>query len=251
MEPAVKSPIKPVAERLAFHYSDAPQRSPEWLDTKRGKIGASRLSDWLAVSKAKNSTGKPLKARLDYEKELMFERQFGVSFNVYVTDAMQDGIDFEDFARAEYEKITGNIALECGCWYNDFFVASPDRLVGDNGLIEIKIVKDNTFVDVLMDGVPDKHWKQIQGQLWATGREWCDYVCVNFTTRRVVIIRVLPDTEFHEYLAEAVQEELVTEPFSLTNVHELPDPTPDWARQASAAELDRSDSNTSNNDWSK
>jgi hypothetical protein len=88
-----------MTKKLTFEYSGAPQRSPEWLALKRGKIGSSKLVDWLAVSKAKNSLGKPLKARLDYEKELIFERTFGVSFNVWVSEAMQDGIDLEDFAR--------------------------------------------------------------------------------------------------------------------------------------------------------
>lgn len=238
---------------LEFHYDPAPQRSPEWLATKRGKIGASRLADWLAVSKAKTGAGKPLKARLDYEKELMFERQFGVSFNNFVSEAMQDGIDFEDFARKQYEQITGNKCEECGCWFNEYFAASPDRLVGDNGLIEIKIVRDNTFVDVLMDGVPDKHMKQMQGQLWATGRKWCDYVCVNFTTKKVAIIRVEPDKEFHEYLAMAVQEQLVVLPFSLHDIHDIKGDLPDWSREklseVSGAKVDHSDTNVSSRGW--
>lgn len=271
---------------LEFHYDPSPQRSPEWLAIKRGKIGTSRLGDWLAVSKSKTGPGKPLKARLDYEKELMFERQFGVSFNTYVTDAMQDGIDFEDFARKQYEIITDSKCVECGCWYNDFLVASPDRLVNNNtlkcvdcgklttpeeassrkfnteqcahcngelvfdeGSIEIKIVKDNTFTEVLMSGVPDKHWKQMQGQLWANKRVWCDYVCVNFTSKKLVIIRVYPDTEFHKYLELAVQEELVTEPFALTNVHDIVGELPDWSRNASAATVGRSDSNIRMNGW--
>lgn len=234
-----------IEAQLMFRYDDAPQRSPQWFENRRGKIGASRLVDWLAVSKAKATLGKPLKARLDYEKELMFERQFGVSFNNYVTDAMQDGIDLENFAAKEYEKQTGTHVQEVGCWYNGFFVASPDRAVGEDGLLEIKIVRDNTFVEVLMSGVPDKHWKQIQGQLWASGRKWCDYVCVNLTTKKVAIIRVEPDLEFHEYLAEAVQEELVTQPFALTNIHDIMSEIPDWSSgevaQISGAKIDRSD----------
>ena len=238
---------------LAFVYDAAPQRSPEWLETKRGKIGASRLEDWLAVSKQKNSIGKPLKARLDYEKELMFERQFGASFNNFVNDAMQDGIDFEDFGRKQYEQITGNHCEEVGCWGNDYFVASPDRTVGEDGLIEIKIVRDNTFVEVLMTGVPQKHWKQIQGQLWASGRKWCDYVCVNFTTKKVVIVRVEPDKEFHDYLVEAVQEKLVVEPFTLDTVHDIIGELPDWTRgelsAISGAQTDHSDTNVKRSSW--
>lgn len=232
---------------LTFHYSEAPQRSPEWLELRRGKIGASSLWRWLSVSKAKATMGKPLKERLDYEKELMFERQFGVSFQTWVSDAMQDGIDYEDFARKQYEQITGNTALECGAWYNDLFVASPDRTVGDDGLLEIKIVKDNTFTDILINGVPNKHMKQIQGQLWASGRAWCDYVAVNFNTKKVVIIRVEPDKEFHEYLAEAVQENLVTEPFALTNVHDVVGKLPDGIVLDSDSDVSKNDNNLG--DW--
>jgi hypothetical protein len=242
---------------MQFEYLGAPQRSPEWLAVKRGKIGASRLEDWLAVSKAKNGTGKPLKARLDYEKELMFERQFGVSFQTFVTDAMQDGIDYEDFARKQYEQITGSHCYEVGCWYNDYFVASPDRGVGngdddpaaatDDGLIEIKIVKDNTFTEVLMNGVPPKHWKQIQGQSWASKRPWCDYVCLNFNTKKLVIIRVLPDLEFHAYLELAVQEQLVTQPFALTNVHDVIGEIPSGMELG--ADISKSNSNVINRGW--
>lgn len=214
-----KSPAK-----MKFEYSGAPQRSPEWFKIRLGKVTASRLVDWLAVSKAKTGAGKPLKARLDYEKELMFERQFGTSFEMYVTSAMQDGIDYEDFARKQYEAQTGNICLEVGCWYNDYFVASPDRIVetkNESGLLEVKILRDNSFTEVLVSGVPDKHWKQIQGQLWASKLPWCDYVALNFNTKKFVVIRVLPDAEFHEWLELTVPEKLVTEEFALTNVHDI------------------------------
>lgn len=246
--------------KLDFVYSEAPQRSPEWLDVKRGRIGASRLSDWLATSKAKATMGKPLKARLDYEKELMFERQFGVSFNVWVSDAMQDGIDFENYAAEQFALETGYSLAEVGCWYNEYMAVSPDRLVfpgGANvadfdnaiGVLEIKIVKDNTFTEILMSGVPDKHMKQMQAQMWATGLKKGWYVALNFTTKRFVIIEVERDDEFIEYLAEAIQEELVTQPFSLDQVHEIKGELPDWSRDMSAANIDRSDSNVGNGGW--
>lgn len=245
---------------LEFQYSAAPQRSPEWLEIKRGRIGASRLGDWLSVSKAKNGAGKPLKARLDYEKELMFERQFGVSFEVWVSDAMQEGIDYEDFARKQFEQIKHKLAMECGCWYNSFIAVSPDRIVfpeGSNatdfdnaeGVLEIKIVKDNTFTEILMSGVPEKHMKQIQGQLWATKLKKAWYCAVNFNTKKVVILEVERDEEFIEYLAEAVQEELVTEPFSVKEVYDIIGEIPENIELG--ANIDRSDSNVNNNDWSK
>lgn len=233
--------------KLTFHYSDAPQRSPEWFALRRGKIGSSSLWRWLSVSKAKATVGKPLKERLDYEKELMFERQFDTSFEKYINSAMQDGIDFEDFARKQYEQITKNTCMEVGCWYNEYFVASPDRISGEDGLVEIKILKDNSFTEVLVSGVPEKHWQQIQGQLWSSGRQWCDYVAVNFNTRKVVIIRVLPDQEFHDYLELAVQETLVQEEFSLLEVHNIVGELPNGF--AVALEAGTIDSNRK--DWSK
>lgn len=237
---------------LTFTYSDAPQKSPEWLEVRRGKVSASNLWRWLSVSKAKNTPGKPLKERLDYEKELMFERQFNTNFEVWVSEAMQEGIDFEDFGRQQYEKIKGEKLIEVGAWYNDFFVASPDRKIADkNAGIEIKILKDNSFTEVLISGVPDKHYKQIQGQLWATGWDYVDYVAVNFNTKKVAIIRVEPDKELHEYLVESVQEKLVFEPFTLENVYDIVGELPEGSDGMGGAHLDRSDSNLGGGDWSR
>lgn len=213
---------------MKFEYDDTPQRTAVWLDNKRGKIGASSLWRWLSVSKSKATPGAPLKERLDYEKELMFERQFGVSFDRFVTPAMQDGIDYEDFARKQYEKITKNSVAECGCWYNDYFVASPDGLVGNDGLVEIKVLKDNSFTDVLTTGVIHKHYIQIQGQLWASGRKWCDYVAINLNTRKLKIIRIVPDPAFHAILEEAVVQPLSVIEFDASGVYDFADELPNW-----------------------
>lgn len=209
---------------MKFEYSPDFQRSPEWYKLRMGRVTASRLADWLAVSKR---DGKPLKARTDYEQELMFERTFNTSFENYVTSAMQDGIDFEDFGRKEYHKITGQEVEECGAWFNEFFVASPDGTVGKDGLVEIKIVRDNTFTDVLVNGVPDKHWHQVQGQLWASGRKWCDYVVVNFNARKIKIIRVLPDKEFQKQLEKSVAEPITVPPFEKEGVYDIKDKLPE------------------------
>lgn len=221
---------------MDFLYADVKQRSAHWFELRRGRVTASRLSDWLAVSKAKSGTGKPLKARLDYEKELIYERQFGVSYNNYFSDAMQDGVELEDFAVQQYEIITGHATAECGIWYSDLFAASPDRtVVGTTadpitqfGLLEVKVVRDATFTEILLTGVPEKHWQQIQGQLFATGQQWCDYVALNLNTRKVKIIRVERDAEFMEYLEEALHEDLVTAEFSLEGVYDIKGALPDW-----------------------
>lgn len=196
---------------MKFQYFDGEQRTPEWYALRLGKVTASQLHAWLAVSKAKDGAGKPLKARLDYEKELFFERRFNTSYENFVSEAMQDGIDYEDFARKQYQEVTGNEVQECGAWYNDYFCASPDGVVGEDGLLEVKIVKDNTFTDILTTGVPDKWWKQCQGQLWASGKKWCDFVAVNFNTKKIKVIRVLPDKEFHEWAELAIVEDFNTD----------------------------------------
>jgi hypothetical protein len=245
-------------QKLEFHYDPAEQRSPQWLKRKQGKIGASSVWRWLAVSKAKGKEGTPLKERLDYEKELMFERQFNTSFEVFVSGAMQDGIDYEAFAAQQFAEEFGFEIAEVGCWYNHFMAVSPDRIVfpKGNGIVyvnntdemknalgvaEVKVVKDNTFTEILMSGVPDKHMKQMQSQLKATGLTKGWYVALNFNTKRYVVIEVEADTEFHEYLMEAIQEELVAEPFALDKVHEIKGEIPSGVELG--ADIDRSDSN--------
>jgi hypothetical protein len=213
---------------MQFEYWPGVQRTKEWYDLRIGKVTASRLDDWLAVSKAKGKEGKPLQKRLDYERELQYERQFGVAYQNYVSDAMLDGIELEDFARRQYIKITNKFAEPCGAWYNDHFVASPDSIIsqmkesdGPYGLLEIKIVRDNTFSDILLNGVPQKHWRQIQGQLWASGYTWCDYVALNLNTKKIKIIRVEPDKEFHEWLELVVPEPISVEPFSEESLYDI------------------------------
>ena len=226
---------------MKFEYFAGEQRTAPWYDLRVGKVTASRLSDWLAVSKAKTGAGKKLKKRLDYEKELQYERQFGVAYDNFVSDAMNDGIIYEQFAIMNYEDIKKVKVVPVGAWYNEHFVASPDGGVEDEGIVEVKVVRDNTFSDVLSDGVPDKHWKQIQGQLWASGRKWCDYIVINLNTKKLKIIRVLPDAEFHEWLELAVPEPLEVEPFSDEELYDFVQQIPEG--EAPQVLADHSDNN--------
>lgn len=212
-----------------FEYLDVVQRTPEWFKARMGHVTASRLSDWMAVSKAKGKEGTPLKAREDYERELWFERKFGVSFNNYVSEAMLDGQDFEEFACLQYEKITKTAVRYCGIFFSDEFAASPDRLVGTDGLIETKIVRDNTFTEILLIGVPEKHYKQIQGQLWASGRKWCDYVAINLNTRKISIWRVTANADFQKELEESLKVPISVEEVSLSELHDIQGELPERA----------------------
>lgn len=186
-----------------FEYSDAPQRSPEWVEIRVGKPTASRLKDWMATSKR---DGKPLQARKDYEAELAFEVQFNTPFTRFVTRAMEEGTIMEDFIKRQYEKQMGVIVQPAGCYYNNYFVASPDGLVDGDGLVEVKWVYDKTFSDILVNGVPDEHMLQMQGQLWASGRKWCDYVVGNGNTNTFKVIRVERDEETIDRIRNSLKE---------------------------------------------
>lgn len=224
---------------MEFQYFAGEQRTKPWFDLRLGKPTASRLEDWLAVSKAKATEGKPLKARLDYEKELMFERQFGVAFENYINSAMQDGIDFEAFALEQYTKITGNPVVPVGAWYNEHFLASPDGGIKDKGIAEAKVLRDNSFTEVLISGVPPKHQKQIQGQLFASKRKWADYIAINLSTRKIKIIRVEPDKEFHDYLELALLEKLTIAEFDKDSLFDFVDTAPEG--EAPKVDRDHSD----------
>ena len=178
---------------MTFKYLDAPQGSPEWVEARVGKVTASRLKDWLATSVAKGKEGVPLKARLDYERELAFEVEFNIPFERFVTAAMEQGQIMEEFLKRQYEIKFDVIAKPVGCYYSDAFVASPDAEIGADGLLECKWVYDTSFSEVLTAGVPDDHMLQIQGQLWASHRAWCDYVVGNQHTGKFVVIRVKRD----------------------------------------------------------
>jgi len=192
--------FKTIATGDGFKYSSAPQGSPEWVALRVGKVTASRLKDWLAVG----VKGNALKARADYERELAYEIQFKVPFTHFVTPAMEAGVLNEAYVAQQYSSAMGVAVEPCGAFYNNRFVASPDGLVGDDGLVEIKWLFDNSFSDVLANGVPADHYLQIQGQLWATGRKWCDYVAGNGNTGMFKVIRVEADKDTHSRIKESL-----------------------------------------------
>lgn len=233
--------VSQVKAAKGFTYSDAPQRSPEWIAGKVGKVGSSQLHRWLAVSKnpdKKTGLHTPLKARLDYERELAFERKFGVPFTHFVTGAMQAGIDNEDVVADSYSLAMGVPVEKCGMFYNDWFAISPDRLVGEDGLLEIKWLQDASFTEVLATGKPycgtsGDHYLQIQGQLWGSGRKWCDYAVGNENTGKFTVIRVERDEETIKRIADSKPDDVSFE-FAVESLFDLK--TPEFAVTSGAVE---------------
>lgn len=149
------------------------QRSEEWFAARAGYVSASRMAG-VMVEKRPSSTRDNLIA------ELICERLTGTSGNTFSSPAMQRGVDLEPIARSWYEATAGVMVFECGFIKHPtipMFGASPDGLVGDDGLLEIKCPNTATHIETLLRGAYDTAYRyQIQAQLACTGRQWCDFV---------------------------------------------------------------------------
>ena len=111
--------------------------------------------------------------------ELIIARLTGMMLlDNFTSPAMQWGIETEPEARKQYESETLNIVEECGFIpLTDDVGCSPDGLIGEDGLLEIKCPNSATHIETLITGKVDrKYFLQIQFQLWVTGRKWCDFV---------------------------------------------------------------------------
>ena len=150
------------------------QRTEEWHQIRSGKVTASRVADIIAKTKTGYST-----SRDNYLAQLVCERMTGKPAESYSNSAMQWGTDQEPFARAAYEAAKDVLVDELGFAIHptiDMAGASPDGLVGDFGLVEIKAPHTATHIQTLLDGtVPTKYITQMQWQMACTQRQWCDY----------------------------------------------------------------------------
>lgn len=147
------------------------QRVPAWYEARLGKVTASRINDVMSSGKGRET----------YMIQLLAERLTGEPLESFTTDAMQHGIDNEAAARAAYEARSGEFVTEVGFIQHPTILmagASPDGLVGDDGLIEIKCPNTNTMVNYWLDEnmLPTKYINQMQWQMACTGRRWNDFV---------------------------------------------------------------------------
>ena len=151
------------------------QRDGAWFAARAGRATASRFKDVLA--KLKN--GAPAAARQNYLMDVVTERLTGSPVTHFTTTAMTWGTDLEEIAKVAYADYIRVGVDETGFWTHDTMMAgdSPDGLVNWEGLVEIKCPFNSAnHVATWRDGMPDEHMAQIQGQLWITGRDWCDFV---------------------------------------------------------------------------
>lgn len=173
------------------------QGTPEWFDLRRGKVTASRVADVIAKTKSGWSA-----MRTNYMAELVAERLTGTTAESYSSPAMQWGSEKEPDARAAYEFHHDATADLIGFVEHPKILmsgASPDGLIGNAGLLEIKCPNTATHIETLLGrAMPGKYDTQIQWQLACTDRQWCDFV--SFDPRmpehmRLFVARVERDDE--------------------------------------------------------
>ena len=151
------------------------QRSDAWFEARIGKVTASRVADVLAKTKTGYSA-----TRDNYMAQLVCERLTGEKGESFNNAAMQHGTDTEPLGRAAYEALHDVLVDEVGFVPHPSIImagASPDGLVGDDGLLEIKCPNTATHIETLLSQtVPGKYNTQMQFQMACTNRSWCDFV---------------------------------------------------------------------------
>lgn len=193
------------------------QRTDDWFQKRCGKVTASKISCVMA----KGKSGAESKTRLTYLREKVLETITNKPFKGYKSDAMERGEELEDDAKAAYSFEHGVEVV------NIDFVnhpriklagASPDGLIGDDGLIEVKCPEFNKHYETLRTGKIDRvYLLQMQYQMACTGRQWCDYVSYNpdfGIEKQLFITRVMRDDALIaeiESEVEAFLEELQAE----------------------------------------
>lgn len=179
------------------------QGTDEWLAERAGKVTASALSN---VMMAKTTAGYQ-----NYMAQMICERLTGKPVDTFKSAAMEHGNETEPQARAFYELESGNDVSECGFVQHpklEMSGASPDGLIGSEGLVEIKCPQPSKHIKNLMGGNIDKSYTlQMQWQMACTQRLWCDFVSFNpsFPDHlQIHIQRVQYDAEVVKEITEAV-----------------------------------------------
>ena len=191
------------------------QGSDEWKQLRAGKLTASRMADVLATTKSGVSA-----SRKNYMAQLVAERLTGTVGESFTNSAMEWGTLTEPLAREAYELLTVTSVDQVAFVDHpgiEWCGASPDGLVSDDGLVEIKAPNTATHIDYLLGQKPPaKYIPQMALQLACTGRQWCDFVSYDPRLpeeHRLFVVRYTPepayletiDKEARAFLAEVAE----------------------------------------------
>jgi hypothetical protein len=187
---------------------DIMQGSMEWLRMRAGHVTAGRTEDVKAMKRIKQDDGTYKytegETRKKYKRRIALERIMEAPImEGYVSQEMQRGIDLEPVARAAYEAHSGNLVDQMAFAFHPsikWFGASPDGLIGDDGLVEIKCPNTETHFGYLLDGVPPtKYHDQMIAQCACTGRKWVDFVSYDDRIPKedlqLFVVRFVPTAE--------------------------------------------------------
>lgn len=182
------------------------QRTEDWYNIRKGKMTASNAETIIA-------NGKGLET---YIYNLMAEYYSSAEKENYINADMQRGIDLEPEARLEFEFYTNLDVQEVGfIEYNEFIGVSPDGLIGDDGLIEIKCPNDSVYFKLLLsDNIKPEYIAQMQMQLYVTDRQYCYFVSYNPNFEKSLYIKkITRDEEMIEKLKKGLDKgtELIKE----------------------------------------
>jgi predicted phage-related endonuclease len=158
------------------------QGSAEWYSARVGKATASRMGDImgrLIKPRADNPNGYT-QSYFKYQRELLIERLTGLPAQHFVSAAMEWGADAEEMAAQEYDRRNKVFTDQCGFFEHPTIPgtgASPDRLVGEDGLVEIKDPTTGTHIETLLDGTYNDDYRyQMVWECECSGRAWADFV---------------------------------------------------------------------------
>lgn len=187
------------------------QRTPEWWRIRRGVPTSSQFERIIQPVKLGPSTSQD-----GFIDELICE-QIDQNYSSqpddpYVSKSMARGVEFEPEAREWYSFDRNYDVVEVGFCLSDCgrFGCSPDGLIGDDGMLEIKVPDMKTHVRYLREGVlPNAYKPQVHGSLLVTGRQWCDFVSYSTSDELPsLVVRVYPD-RFTEALAKELESFLM------------------------------------------
>lgn len=172
------------------------QGSEEWRACRLGIPTASKFSAVLAKGEGKT--------RRRYMLDLAGERLTGEPAETYSNDHMERGKAMEDEARHLYTFMTDAEPKGVGFIRNGLKGCSPDSLIGESGMLEIKTKLPALQLEcILADKIPSDHVAQVQGALWVAEREWLDFV--SYWPRLPLFVkRVYRDEDYIKNLAAEI-----------------------------------------------
>ena len=183
-----------------------------WHRVRTGHVTASKVADVMA----KGKDGGASKTRYNYLIKLVAEREKTPTAEReagFTSEAIEWGKEQETFARIAYEVSRETFVETTGFWLHPtikWLGVSPDGLVGDDGLVEIKCPMTTTHIEYVLGGkVPAEYVKQIQCQLWVTNRHWCDFISYDPRVRKskqLLVVRVERDEKLIAEMESAVRK---------------------------------------------